>query len=71
MTNLNPAAVFRPRKTAVRRAWKPGAWAIALFLIWLGLLAVPLVGLFNLDTLVPVASDVPLKPWMPIYPPII
>jgi len=71
MSNLNPTAVFRPRKATMRRAWKPNAWAIALLLAWLGLLALPVIGLFNLDALVPIASDVQLKPWMPIYAPII
>ncbi|WP_177142955.1 hypothetical protein [Variovorax sp. YR216] len=62
---------FPPSKSTVRRAWKPSAWAIALFLIWLGLLAVTIVRLFNLDALVPIAADVRLKPWMPIHPPIV
>ncbi|MEJ8816153.1 hypothetical protein WKW77_34240 [Variovorax ureilyticus] len=69
--NINATAVFGRRKASVRKGWKPGAWAIGLVLAWLALLAVPMVGLFNLDAFAPPAADAPLKPWMPIYAPII
>lgn len=71
MINVNPIGQIGPEKPLMSKVWKPGGWAIALFLAWLALLAVPMVGLFNLDAFSPVSADRELKPWMPIHPPIV
>ena len=70
MINVNSTGVFDRQQPATRKGRKLGAWAIALALAWLALLAVPIAGLSNLDAFAPTATDTP-KPWMPIYPPII
>jgi hypothetical protein len=71
MINGNPIGALGRRSSAMRKGWKPGAWAIALFLAWLALLAVPLVGLYNLDSFPPAGPDVQPAPGMPAYPPIV
>lgn len=71
MIDVNAPSVFGRRKAGTRKASKPGAWAMALFLGWLALLAVPIVGLYNLDAFAPPGAEVQPKPWMPIHPPII
>ena len=71
MTNLNATGVLGRREASMRKGWKPGGWAIALVLAWLALLAVPFVGLYNLDGSAPTSAEAQPQPWMPIYPPII
>lgn len=71
MNTVNPTEVPGHRKPAMRRGWKPGAWAISLCLAWLVLMAVPMLGLHNLDQLAPGDPDAQPKPWMPIYAPIV
>ena len=62
-----------PHTRNAAQGWKPGAWTVALVLAWLLLLSVPTVWLFNIDGAGPSAPtpEAPLKPWMPIPPPII
>lgn len=71
MTSVNTSGASAWRNATVRKGWRPGALAIALVVAWLALLAVPIVGLCNLDAFSAIASDVELKPWMPAYQPII
>ncbi|SCK33625.1 hypothetical protein VAR608DRAFT_2981 [Variovorax sp. HW608] len=71
MINADATGALGRPQGLLRKGWKPGAWAIALFLAWLALLAVPLIGLYNLDAFAPMAAEVQPKPWMPIYSPII
>jgi hypothetical protein len=71
MTTANPTIVLGHQKPVIRNRWNPGSWTVALFLAWLALLAVPLVGLYNLDSFAPIPADVQLKPWMPALPPLI
>ncbi|MBS0340601.1 MAG: hypothetical protein JSS56_08730 [Proteobacteria bacterium] len=71
MSDLNAPGVFGGHKAMMRKAWKPGAWTIVLFLAWLVLLAVPIAGLYRLDESAPMAPEIHLPPWMPIYTPII
>ena len=70
MTTANPTNVLGHQKAVIPNR-KPGSWTVALFLVWLALLAMPLVGLYNLDSFAPIPADVQLKPWMPAFSPII
>jgi len=70
MIVVNPTGEFDRRQPATRKSRKSGAWKLVLVLTWLSLLALPIVGLCNLDAFAPIDVDVP-KPWMPSFPPII
>ena len=71
MTNVNAAGALGHRSASKQKGRKPSAWAMALVVAWLALLALPMAGLYNLDAFEPIAPDVQAKPWMPDYPPII